>query len=967
VSGELGIGKSLLLAEARTAATEMGFSVAAAAANEVERMMPLSPLLAAVGESKEALATLAHPSEPGDVGLRLIGRVQTRLEERASAGPALVCLDDIDHADPVTLLALRILTQHLASYPLVWLLARSAEGGGDAKRLFDLLEGEGAVRIELRPLTDATVAALMTDALGAEPDAGLLTLAAGADGNPFVLAELLDGLREEGTVRISAGTATLASEHAPGRYQQLMHDRVVNLGPQTRQLLEVGAVLGPCFALEDAAEMLGLPPAALVPAVEEAFAAGIVVANSEGIAFRQALLWHAVADTIPTPVLRALHRQVGEILLDRGGSAMPAAVHLLSGARPGDKRLLDGLGRAAREVLGSSPQTAADLAMRALDLTDPSDRDRDERLLTSVETLTAARRLPEASTLITAALARSAPVVLRARLRGAMSSILRMSARPEEARTEAEAVLAMSYLPGWLRDEAEVALLQALSDLPDTRSAAEQSMAILAAPEGQGDVVILAALAVRAAISWDEGRLTEGLELSRQAVARVKSDPLDARSFQPYLDLASRLVDIREFGEAAAMLAIADSGGGGHTGREAGPAYLRARRDLATGRLDDAVAEAQAVLGVSALLGPSPYPALAESVLTVVALRRGALQAAENHLQEAVGYATVDNPLRVRKRLAIVAAQLAEARSGPHAALELSVGVYDEISRDRWLLTGEPAIVPWLVRTALAADDRARAVAVAAAADEIARGNKALRTVTAVAAHARGLLSHDAGLLRQAAEQHEDLWLRATATEDLGALLVRAGRLPEAIERFDQSLTGYERTGATRDAARIRRRLRQLGVRRRHWTTADRPIQGWESLTDTERSISELVSQGLTNRQVAEQMFISAHTVAFHLRQVFRKLSIGSRVELARLTVEHDRGSVQELDIQKPSPHRSMSHTRSITQSGDADQPNSDEARADTSAAGGAARGDDSVASLCAVRAGPIELCAVRAEPIDRP
>jgi predicted ATPase len=119
VSGELGIGKSRLLAEARTAAAQMGFSVAAAAANEVERLMPLSPLLAAVGESREALATLAHRTEPGDVRLRLIGQVQTRLEERASASPTLVCLDDIDYADPVTLLALRLLTHHLASYPLV--------------------------------------------------------------------------------------------------------------------------------------------------------------------------------------------------------------------------------------------------------------------------------------------------------------------------------------------------------------------------------------------------------------------------------------------------------------------------------------------------------------------------------------------------------------------------------------------------------------------------------------------------------------------------------------------------------------------------------------------------------------------------------------------------------------------------------------------------------------------------------
>jgi hypothetical protein len=172
-----------------------GFSVAAAAANELERLMPLAPLLAAVGESPEAPA---DRTEPGDVRMGLISRVQARLEERVSASPALVCLDDIDHADPVTMLALRILTQHLASYRLVWLLARSAEGGGDAKRLFDLLESDGAVRIELHSLTDAVVAGLIADVLAAEPDAGLLKLAGGADGNPLVLTALLDGLREEG-------------------------------------------------------------------------------------------------------------------------------------------------------------------------------------------------------------------------------------------------------------------------------------------------------------------------------------------------------------------------------------------------------------------------------------------------------------------------------------------------------------------------------------------------------------------------------------------------------------------------------------------------------------------------------------------------------------------------------------------------------------------------------------------------
>jgi DNA-binding CsgD family transcriptional regulator len=53
-----------------------------------------------------------------------------------------------------------------------------------------------------------------------------------------------------------------------------------------------------------------------------------------------------------------------------------------------------------------------------------------------------------------------------------------------------------------------------------------------------------------------------------------------------------------------------------------------------------------------------------------------------------------------------------------------------------------------------------------------------------------------------------------------------------------------------------------------------------------ERAVCDLVSQGLTNQQAADQMFISVHTIAFHLRQVFRKLSVSSRVELTRLAVE---------------------------------------------------------------------------------
>ena len=64
---------------------------------------------------------------------------------------------------------------------------------------------------------------------------------------------------------------------------------------------------------------------------------------------------------------------------------------------------------------------------------------------------------------------------------------------------------------------------------------------------------------------------------------------------------------------------------------------------------------------------------------------------------------------------------------------------------------------------------------------------------------------------------------------------------------------------------------------------------GWASLTDIEQATARLVAEGLTNQRIADQLFISTHTVAFHLRQMFRKLDIRSRVDLARIALEQAR------------------------------------------------------------------------------
>jgi DNA-binding CsgD family transcriptional regulator len=97
-------------------------------------------------------------------------------------------------------------------------------------------------------------------------------------------------------------------------------------------------------------------------------------------------------------------------------------------------------------------------------------------------------------------------------------------------------------------------------------------------------------------------------------------------------------------------------------------------------------------------------------------------------------------------------------------------------------------------------------------------------------------------------------------------------------------LTVYARAGAAWDAARVRRRLRAQGVRRR-LISPSRPETGWAAMTDSELAVAKLVAQGLTNREVAEQLFLSPHTVGTHLRRVFAKLDINSRVALTRLAV----------------------------------------------------------------------------------
>jgi DNA-binding CsgD family transcriptional regulator len=188
-----------------------------------------------------------------------------------------------------------------------------------------------------------------------------------------------------------------------------------------------------------------------------------------------------------------------------------------------------------------------------------------------------------------------------------------------------------------------------------------------------------------------------------------------------------------------------------------------------------------------------------------------------------------------------------------------------------------------LVRGALAGGDPERAAALADATRRLAAATPGHPDMAAAADHARGLIHQDAALLEQVVGRYTTARARATALEDAGSAQADQG---SAVALLSQAYALYEELGSAEGTARVRARLRALGTRLCHWTHQDRPVIGWGSLTDTERTITDLVAQGLSNRQVASRVFLSAHTVAFHLRHVFWKLGVTSRVQLARMAAE---------------------------------------------------------------------------------
>ena len=126
--------------------------------------------------------------------------------------------------------------------------------------------------------------------------------------------------------------------------------------------------------------------------------------------------------------------------------------------------------------------------------------------------------------------------------------------------------------------------------------------------------------------------------------------------------------------------------------------------------------------------------------------------------------------------------------------------------------------------------------------------------------------------------------VRAGVLEDYGRALLAAGDLTGGGERLDQAWALYDEAGARGCRSAVQQAMRAAGIRRSWWASAQpRPSDGWASLTEAEIRVARLIADGHTNKSAAAQLGVSANTVGTHLRSVFAKLDVRSRVQLTNL------------------------------------------------------------------------------------
>jgi DNA-binding NarL/FixJ family response regulator len=891
VEGAAGVGKSRLLTELDEMAHRSGFDVVSVRADELDQYAAGAALQSALqssdGSGRAAAAT-------DDQRLWLLDSITDALEDRAQRAPVAVLVDDAQWADPATLFALRTLPGRLAASRILWVLAvRADTERPTVARVREDLEHLGARWLTLGPLPQQELQHIAADILGTKPSPGLARLLRGVAGNPFLAIELVRAFADTDAAKMEAGEAGLLHDGIPVSFRRSIAARVDQLPEDAVHLLQIGAVLGREFDLGTAARMLGRTAGSLLSGVDAALNAGLLSGDGPRLAFRHDLVRQAVHENLPLAVRTALHREAADSLRGIGARSAEVAWHVVMSGGPLDDNAATTLTTAVRELSSSAPDAAADLAQRVAGLLPPHDQRRITLLTDAAEYLGRTRRVHEALDLVDATLPEGLEPPQEAHLRLVAAEIHQAAGDDAAAMTHLQQALDLPALPPDLR----VRLLKTKATghvyLGDITAAEQTGPGLIEASyHSQDPALVVSAMVFQSQTSFYRGHLPRALELAEEATRRAGTQPaalylrpprIPALWLATVLTATDQLADtkriLREGQREAEALGLGWSLPHWHA--------TRACALLEQGALDDAAVEAEASLVVADELEitlPNPQ---ARSVLALVEIRRGDLTKARDHLRAAeTGSGT--NTQRYGPWVSLARAALADAEGEDGEAAAALTGCFARREPAR-LLALPPSHWPAIVRIALRGKDPSLAQAVSGALRTLTAQDESRQIIGSVRAHMDGLLHRDPRALASAVTGYRGTGrplALAAACEDLAELKAASADTAPAIPYFEEAGQLASAAGAGRDQERIRRRLRRLGVRTAPARNHTAGPQEWENLTESEQKLIPLVVEGLTNRAIADRLYVSVHTVNTHMKHIFTKLGINSRVELTRLAIE---------------------------------------------------------------------------------
>jgi DNA-binding CsgD family transcriptional regulator len=897
VDGPAGVGKTALMAAARAAAEQEQLLTLSARGAELERAFAYgvvrqlfdgvahdpaadaSSLFAGAARFAAPLLQVqveGAPTVPSEDAFAARHAVYWLTANVAADRPLALLVDDAHWADEASLAALAHVAHRLEGLPVALVVAARTE---ESDPVLDALRRDAADRgilLHVRPLGEDAATEVVRSVAPEADDRVCHACYRASGGNPFLLGELARSL-------VAAGDGTLDVERvvtqSTDRVTREVGARLSRLSDAAGRLARAVAVLGDDVPLRSAAALAEIEQDEAAVTADSLVAAGLF-RGTKPLAFLHPLLRAAVYDDLSHAERARAHGRAARLLAADAESPERIGAQLLRCQPAADAWASGQLVAAARLAGGrGSAEAAAKYLRRALDEPPPAE-DRQQVLIELGVAEAMASEADASIAHLREALSADLPVELRLLATQILAALLGHHFRVAEATEAVEGQLdALSSDPE-LQATAQSMLVNVARLDPVTRP---RSLGVVEQLRervdggGQTDPAVLGTVATEMVMAAQPAE--PAVELAQQALAGYdwsRSGPdwsgyiavrvlVMAERYEPALAALDQGLELaRERGSAITF-------GGGLAFR--GEAHLRVG-DLASAEVD-----VRTLLEIATASGWEGGEGFAVTGLGEVLVERGELDEAEQLLESertvrvlTRGYTTVDM-LNVRGRLLAARGRLAEAEQALRESGERSTAT-DVVN---------PAVAPWrsdLAHVLLERGDAAEARRLAEEELELARR---FGTPRAIAGALRAAARVEGGereiaMLGDACELLRDSPARLEAARThaaLGSALRAAGELDAAREPLRAAVDLAHRCGARALENQALEELRATGARPRR-----RLATGAAALTPSERRIAELAAGGQQNREIAQALFVTTHTVEFHLRNAYRKLGITKRTEL---------------------------------------------------------------------------------------